>query len=215
MKIKRVGWTSFLISSPNVSAITDPIMLSQSGVSFPKTKADIAIFSGYNKEIKDTVLKDNKLDNKVVVETRPSVMEIYTAGEFEIGGLMIRRDLGQNFYIIDEKNVRVVYLGGTDNDFQPDVVKDVGDVDVLIIPVGDGIHFMDFEKLEKVISNIDPAIILPCAYKEENSKMEGIKSKEEFIKYFGFANVSEETTLNVSKRRVEEEQQSAEVIFLK
>ncbi len=215
MKIKRVGWTSFLISSPNVSAITDPIMLFQSGVSFPKTKADIAIFSGYDKEVKDTVLQDNKLDKKVVVETRPSIMEIYTAGEFEIGGLMIRRDLGQNFYIIDEKNVRVVYLGGTDNDFQPDVVKDVGDVDVLIIPVGDGIHFMDFDKLEKVISNIDPAIILPCAYKEENSKMEGIKSKDEFIKYFGFANVSEETTLNVAKKKVEEEQQSAEVIFLK
>lgn len=215
MKIKRVGWSSFIISSSNVSAITDPLMLSKSGVSFPKTKADIVMFSNYENDIKESVLKDNKLENKVVPDTREHIIEIHTAGEFEIGGLMIRRDLGENYYIIDEKNIRLIYLGGTDNDFNPESVKDVGDVDVLIIPVGDGVHFMDFEKLEKVISNIDPAIILPCAYKEEGSKMEGIKSKDEFIKYFGFANVTEETTLNVAKKRIEEEQQSAEVIFLK
>ena len=215
MKIKRIGWNSFLISSSNISLITDPLDLLQSGVSFPKTKADIVLLSHSDDNTAESLIKTKKLDSKVIPDTRETIMEIFTPGEYEVGGLMIRRSVGENFYMIDEKNIRVLYLGGTDNSFNPDSVKDVGDVDVLILPVGDGVKFMDFEKLEKVISNIDPTIILPCAYKEEGSKFVGVKSLDEFIKYFGFASVSEDTTLNVAKKKVEEEQQSVEVIFLK
>jgi len=215
MKIKRIGWNSFLISSSNISLITDPLDLLKSGVTFPKTKADIALFSNSDENTRESIIKAEKLESKVVPDTRDTTMEIFTPGEYEVGGLMIRRGVGENFYMIDEKNIRVLYLGGTNNSFDPDSVKDVGDVDVLILPVGDGVNFMDFDKLEKVISNIDPSIILPCAYKEEDSKFDGVKSKDEFIKYFGFANVTEDTTLNVAKKKVEEEQQSVEVIFLK
>jgi L-ascorbate metabolism protein UlaG (beta-lactamase superfamily) len=52
MKIKKIGWTSFLISTPNISIITDPLLLSESGVSFPKTSTDIVVVTNYEKEIK-------------------------------------------------------------------------------------------------------------------------------------------------------------------
>lgn len=215
MKIKKVGWTSFLISSPNVSAITDPLALSDIGVSFPKTSADIAIFTEYNKTIKVNILKDNKIDGKVVPDHRENIIEISTPGEFEIGGLMIRRDIDKDFFIIDEGTLRVVYLGGTGSKFDPSNVKDVGDVDVLILPVGDGVNFMNFDTMEKVISDVDPAVILPCAFNEDGPKGNTFKTKEEFINHFGFANVREEGYLNVTKKKVdEEEQKSVEVIFL-
>lgn len=215
MKIKKIGWTSFLISTPNISAILDPLTLSELGLTFPKTSADIAIFTDYDKKIKTSILKDTKLDAKVVPDHREKVMEIATPGEFEVGGLMIRRDIDKNFYIIDENTIRVVYLGGTNSSFDPESVKDVGDVDVLIIPVGDGIEFMNFDVMEKVISDIDPAVLLPCAFCEEGVKGNSCKSKEEFIKHFGFANVREEGYLNVTKKKVDEEgAQSVEVIFL-
>ncbi len=215
MKIKKVGWTSFLISSANVSAITDPLKLSESGASFPKTQADIAIFTDYGKEIKESILKDNKLDTKVVTDHRDKVMEIATPGEFEIGGLMIRRGIDNDYYIIDENTLRVLYLGGANNKFDLATLKDLGDVDVLILPVGDGVNFMNFDTIEKVISEVDPAVLLPCAFCEDGAKGNSCKSKEEFIKHFGFTNVRDETTLNVAKKKVdEEEQQSVEVIFL-
>jgi len=215
MKIKKVGWTSFLISSPNISAITDPLLLSKNGASFPKTSADIAIFTNYEKEIKESIIKDNKLDGKVVPDHREKIMEISTPGEFEIGGLMIRRNIDSDFYIIDENTLRVVYLGGTDAKFDIATIKDTGDVDVLILPVGDGVNFMNFDTMEKVISEIDPAVLLPCAFCEDGIKGNTCKSKEEFIKHFGFANVREESSLNVTKKKVDEEnQQSVEVIFL-
>jgi hypothetical protein len=58
-------------------------------------------------------------------------------------------------------------------------------------------------------------VLLPCAYAEDGPKGNTLKSKDEFIKHFGFANVREEGYLNVTKKKVdEEEQQSVEVIFL-
>lgn len=214
MKIKRVGWTSFLISSDNITILTDPLGLLESGASFPKTRADVVLFTNYFKEIKKGILKDNKLDDKIVSEEREEVMEISSPGEYEVGGMMIRRGIGEDFFIIDEKTTRAVYLGGTDENFDPKKTKNLGDVDVLIVPVGDGVNFMDFDKIERVISNTDPSILIPCAYKDEGSG-KGLKSKEEFIKYFGFANVREESYINVLKKKVEKEQQSVEVVFLK
>ena len=215
MKIKKIGWTSFLVSNSNISAMTDPLMLAEAGVSFPKTSTDIVLVTQYDKDIKEGIIKDNKLENKVVPEHREKIFEIYTSGEYEIGGLMIRRDMDSDMYIIDENNLRAVYLGGTKKDFDPVKLKNTGDVDVLILPVGDGVNFMDFDVMEKVISEIDPAIILPCAYSEEGAKGNALKSKEEFIKHFGFANVRDESYINVTKKKVdEEEQQSVEVIFL-
>jgi len=214
MKIKRIGWTSFLFTSDNLSILTDPVALTLSGVSLPKTKTDVCLFSNYLEPIKESILKDKKLENKVIPDKRDSIMEIDTPGEFEVGELMIRRGISDNFYIIDEKSVRVVYMGGTDSTFDPNTVKDLGDVDVLILPVGDGVNFMSFDSIEKVISNIDPAILIPCAYKESGVKNQDIKDKDEFIKHFGFGNVKNESYLNVGKKIVEEEQKSVEVIFL-
>ncbi len=215
MKIKKIGWTSFQISNSNISAMTDPLMLVEAGVSFPKTSTDIVVVTQYGEDIKEGIIKDNKLESKVVPEHREKIFEISTSGEYEIGGLMIRRDMDSDMYIIDENNLRVVYLGGTNKDFDPAKLKNTGDVDVLILPVGDGVNFMDFDTMEKVISEIDPAIILPCAYSEEGPKGNALKSKEEFIKHFGFANVREESYINVTKKKVDEEdQQSVEVIFL-
>jgi len=215
MKIKRIGWTSFLIANDNISILTDPLKFSESGTTFPKTKADVVLFTNYPKEVKEGILKDNKLDNKVVPEKREEIMEINGPGEYEVGGMMIRRGIGDDFFIIDEKTTRVVYLGGTDENFDPKETKNLGDIDVLIVPVGDGVNFMDFDKIERVISNTDPSILIPCAYKDGDSVEKGLKSKEEFIKYFGFANVREENYISVFKKKVEKEQQSVEVVFLK
>ena len=134
MKIKKIGWTTFLISSDNISVLTDPLKLKEEGLSIPKTQTDICIF---------TECPEEKYDDKVVSDKRDSVMEICTPGEYEVGGLMIRRDLDDDFYIIDEKNLRIVYMGGVSKDFNPEKAKNLGDVDALIIPVGNGENFID------------------------------------------------------------------------
>ncbi|HOV34530.1 MAG TPA: MBL fold metallo-hydrolase [Candidatus Dojkabacteria bacterium] len=214
MKIRKMGWTTFVLSTDNISVATDPIYDGKSING--KVEADVILLTNYEKDVKKGIIIDNGLQNKIVPDKRKSVMEIYSPGEYEVGGIMIRRGLEDNFYIVDERNIRVVYMGGTGKDFDPQKAKNLGDVDVLIVPIGNGDLFMDYEVLEKVISNMDPAILIPCGYAEDSKNGEKVKSSKDFLEYFGFANVREENYYNVAKKKVDEENQSSvEVIFLK
>lgn len=209
-----MGWTTFILSTDNISVATDPIYDGKSING--KVEADVILLTNYEKDVRKGIIIDNGLQNKIVPDKRKSVMEIYSPGEYEVGGIMIRRGLEDNFYIVDERNIRVVYMGGTGKDFDPQKAKNLGDVDVLIVPIGNGDLFMDYEVLEKVISNMDPAILIPCGYAEDSKNGEKVKSSKDFLEYFGFANVREENYYNVAKKKVDEENQSSvEVIFLK
>jgi hypothetical protein len=215
MRIKKHNWTSFIISGDNVSVITDPQELKKSGLSFTKASADVVLFSDPKLKLQQDILKSEGMTKKVVPDKRKKIVEISSPGEFEIGGLMIRRPVRTNFYLIDEQNLRVMYMGLADKDFDPKDVDDVGDVDVLIAPIGNGDLFLDYDKLEKVFSAVDPAILIPCGLKEDGAKLgKELKSREDFIKHFGFSNISDESYITVKPRSKEKEEAPMEVIFL-
>ena len=215
MKIKKQNWTTFLITGDKISLLTDPQALKESGLTISKTKSDVVLFSDPKLILKTNVLKKEGLEKKVVPDTRKKVMEITSPGEFEVGGLMIRREINSNLYIIDEQNLRVVYLGLADNDFDVKITEDLGDVDVLIAPIGNGDQFIDYDKLEKIFSNIDPQILIPCGFKEKGLTVgKELKTKEDFIKHFGFPNVSEESYLTIKPKKNERDGTPMEVIFL-
>jgi len=205
MKIKSLGWSSFLLTAGDISILTDPLALKQSGLSFTKNKADVVLFSSKDLRGKENILVENDMLKKIEPDHRESIIEISSPGEYEIGGMMIRRDVDSQFYTIDEAVLRVVDVSLT---------KDLGDVDVLILPIGNGNLFIDYDKIEKILNYIDPTILIPCAYKSEGVKVgSDLKSKEDFIKHFGFTNVKEDTYLNVTPTP-EQESKNIEVIFL-
>lgn len=214
MKIKNLGWSTFQLSVGDITLVTDPLALKESGLSFTKVGADVVLYTDKELLSKENILKEKGLDKKVVAEHREGIIEISSPGEFEVGGVMIRRDIDAPFYIIDETKLRVVYMGLVDNGLDIGATKDLGDVDVLILPIGNGSLFIDYDKIEKVLNNIDPTILLPCAYKKEGLKIgKDIKSREDFIKYFGFTNVKDESYINVNPAP-ESENKNIEVIFL-
>jgi L-ascorbate metabolism protein UlaG (beta-lactamase superfamily) len=214
MKIKNLGWSSFLLSTGDITVLTDPLALKDSGLSFNKTNADVVLFSDKDLLGKENILEENQLLKKVEPEHRETIIEISSPGEFEIGGVMVRRDVDSNFYMIDEKILRVVYMGLLENSFDVSSTKDLGDVDVLILPIGNGDLFIDYDKIEKILSNVDPTILLPCAYNKEGLKIgKDVKTREDFIKHFGFTNVRDESYVNVTPAP-EQEQKNMEVIFL-
>ena len=215
MRIKKHNWTSFVISGDNVSVLTDPQELKKSGLSFTKVKADVVLFSDPNLTLKTDIIKSEDMGKKVLPDSRKHIVEISSPGEFEIGGLMIRRPIKTNFYIIDELNLRVLYMGLAGKDFNVKDLDDVGDVDVLIAPIGNGDLFIDYDKLEKVFSSVDPEILIPCGLKEDGNKLgKDLKSKEDFIKHFGFSNVSEESYINLKPKGKEKDEKPMEVIIL-
>jgi hypothetical protein len=215
MRIKKHNWTSFIISGDSVSVITDPQELKRSELSFTKAQADVVLFSDPDLRLKTEILKGEDMEKKVVSDKRKKIVEISSPGEFEIGGLMIRRPVRTNFYLIDDQKLRVMYMGLAGKDFDPKDVEDVGDVDVLIAPIGNGDLFLDYDALEKVFSAVDPNILLPCGYKEKDLKLgKDLKTREDFIKHFGFSSVSDESYITVKPRRKDKEEAPMEVIFL-
>ena len=214
MKIKSLGWSSFSLSNDNMSILTDPVALKESGIGLPKCKADVVLFSQRDLYGKEDILREYELEKKIEPDHRDNIFEISSPGEYEIGGMMIRRGIDLPFYTIDEGNLRVVYMGVIDNSLDVSKTKDLGDVDVLILPIGNGDLFIDYEKIEKILNYIDPTVLLPCAYKTDGLKVgKDIKSRDDFIKYFGFTNVKEQSSLNVTST-VEQESKIMEVIFL-
>jgi len=197
-----------------MSILTDPVALKESGIGLPKCKADVVLFSQRDLYGKEDILREYELEKKIEPDHRDNIFEISSPGEYEIGGMMIRRGIDLPFYTIDEGNLRVVYMGVIDNSLDVSKTKDLGDVDVLILPIGNGDLFIDYEKIEKILNYIDPTVLLPCAYKTDGLKVgKDIKSRDDFIKYFGFTNVKEQSSLNVSST-VEQESKIMEVIFL-
>jgi L-ascorbate metabolism protein UlaG (beta-lactamase superfamily) len=207
MKIKYRGMTTFQILTDNLTVVTDPLALSEYGLKLNKLEADIALFTQQGLENGGTLLKDTK----VVPDKREKTMEITTPGEFEMAEVVIQRPLGKSYYMIDYGYTRCVYLGFGSNDIDPNEFNDVGDVEVLFLPVGNGELFPSYEKLEEIISNVDPRYLVPCGYGEKGMKGD-LKSLEEFIKYFGYS-ASEESYLNITGKP-ESEERSMEVVIL-
>lgn len=205
MKIKSLGFTSLKLSFKNIDVITDPVEAKEYTNSFEKNSADAVVFSAAKYSRKENILKSEGFESKVEAKERGNVFEISNPGEMELGEVFIRRPLNGNFYIFDEGDVRVVFIGFDSKDLDSAAFKNLGDVDVLIVPAGNSGMFMDYEKLEKVIEMIDPTVLIPIAFKTETTKVEGLSSFDDFIKYFGYTHVSEESTYTVTKGKEEED----------
>ena len=205
MKIKSLGYLTFFLSFEKVDVLTDPLSLEDVGLKFPKTKADVILHTDAR----------GVVDEKKVVPTKKEeVLNITNPGEFELGGLMVRRNIGSATYILDEELLRVVYVGHISKDVKVDAFKDMGDVEVLIMPVGDGKNFPEFSVIEKIVTQIEPLVLIPSGFRTDNmSKGEDLAKVDDFVKQAGYTNVKREKTLSVSGS-VEKDVRNMDVVIL-
>jgi len=215
MKIKNLGFGTFKITGEKVSIITDPDSLKEAGQTLPPVDAEICLFSDIKHVGEQDILKNAGLEKKITTEKREKVFELSNYGEYAIGDMFIRRPIRGGYFLLDEGYLRVVYTGLITPDFEISTLKDLGDVDILIIPVGDGEIFPSFQKLEKIISSIDPTYLIPCCYKSSglSEKYKTLKTVDEFLKDYGIADAQRMKELKVSNAP-EKEEKSMQVVIL-
>jgi len=202
MKIKTNGFTSVRMAFKKITVVTDPTCAKEITGGFSKTQADVILYSKKDLVGKEEILEKAGLTSKIEVSEGRSLIEISNPGEYEAGGVFIRRAVNQNVFILDESDIRIVYIGEDSKSIPMDALKNLGDVDILIVPAGGSDvsdRYMGDEKLEKVIKAVDPTVLVPTGFAAEGVKMEGLKTAEEFIKHFGYTNVSEEKTFKMVK----------------
>ncbi|MCA9374831.1 MBL fold metallo-hydrolase [Candidatus Dojkabacteria bacterium] len=213
MKIKRIGFVTFKLSFNEVDLITDPLFSIDAGVKIPALDTEMVIHSSPEYKGVLAPLADAKV-RQITPKKRDFILEISSPGDYELGGVIVRRPLNSDFFVIDEDTVRVVYMGEVSHTIEPKELENLGDVDVLIMPVGNGASFPNYERLEKIVSAIDPTYLIPSGYKESGVTIVDLKGVDEFVKNFGYTNVKEENVLKVSDG-TSVENKVVEVVVLK
>lgn len=98
-------------------------------------------------------------------------------GEYEVGG--VEAEIFDGIYNFYTEGMQVVFVKENKSVFNPQEIKKLGDVDILFLPVA-GRNTMDVKSALKLISNIEPEIVIPIYYDDLSkfTQAEGINAKE-------------------------------------
>ncbi|MFC2067315.1 MBL fold metallo-hydrolase [Chloroflexota bacterium] len=126
-------------------------------------------------------------------------------GEYEISGILIigiatfhdtegGRKRGKNtVYIIDVDGIAVCHLGDLGHVLTSEQVEEIGDVDVLLLPVG-GVSTLDAPMAAEVIRQLEPKAVIPMHYKTPAIDLE-LEPVEKFLKEMGIEQINPQPKL--------------------
>lgn len=211
MIISWCGHSCFKLESGEVIVITDP---------FPK-KIGLKPFQGKADII--TVSHDHWDHNNIsAIKGTPFIVS--GPGEYEIKKVIIQgipsfhdktkgKDRGQNtIYLIQIGQVRICHLGDLGQNLQDDQLEKIGQVDILIIPVG-GTFTIASDEAPKIINQIEPRIIIPMHYQLPELKLSAkISPVAKFLKEMG---VSPKPVEKLVVRKKDLVQEETEVVVMK
>lgn len=200
MEITFLGHACFKIIAKDLVLITDPPAES-TGIKLGKNSADILTISHHHYDH----------DAAELISGDPTTLD--APGEYEVKGVMIQ---GVPSYHDDEKGakrgfntiftmniegIKIAHLGDLGCELDDEQISELGDVDVLLIPVG-GIYTIDAKGAANVVSQVEPKVVIPMHYYETNfSTKSGDKldEVEKFLKEMGVSDVKKETKIKLTR----------------
>lgn len=184
MEISYLGHSSFRIRTSNGYVVTDPFDPKMVGLKFSGVEADIV-----------TVSHDHGDHNQYQL-VKGVKRVVAGPGEYEIMGISIigipsfhddkKGELrGKNtIYVLEAEGLRLCHLGDLGHSLSQEQVEEIGEVDILMVPVG-GEYTIGPKEAAQVVSDIEPKLIIPMHFKSQGlnpdtfSKLSGV---EEFLK---------------------------------
>jgi L-ascorbate metabolism protein UlaG (beta-lactamase superfamily) len=172
----------------NITIITD-LFNKEIGLRAPKNDADILIMS------KSGVINKEDLGNAFLVECPGE----YDVKDTYIYGFKSLDNESGSFYTLEIEDIRICHLGFMGmKGLSAEQVEEIGDVDILMIPVGD-VDALDAKTAIKIMSDIEPKITIPMNY-----KVPGIKTKLDdlsvFLKALGIKSLPAIPKLSIKKK---------------
>ena len=132
-------------------------------------------------------------------------------GEYEIKDIFIRgisafhdafqgKERGKTaIYTVETEEIRLCHLGDLgQEELTSDQLDKIGNVDILMIPVG-GIYTIDGSQAAKIISQIEPSIIIPMHYKIPKLRLD-LEKIDKFLKVMGIKSVEPQDKLVIKKK---------------
>ena len=191
MDIKYLGHSSFYIRTKNAKIVTDPFDPDYTGLTFPKTEADIV-----------TISHDHQ-DHNYTEGIKGEPLILTWPGEFEKNQVRITgfqsfhdnkqgEERGNNvMYKFEDEDMSILHCGDLGHALVDEMVDQIGSVDVVLMPVG-GLYTLDPSSALKVLNEIEPSIVIPMHYGRVDLKSDifgGLQPLDNFLKEIGATNV--------------------------
>ncbi|TEU02218.1 hypothetical protein E3I18_01380 [Candidatus Woesebacteria bacterium] len=206
MDITFLGHSSFRLKGKTATVVTDPFDPEVVGLKFPKVAADIVTVSHQHED-------HNQAD--LVKDVKRLVSG---PGEYEIMGVSIigiptfhdekkGAKRGKNtIYVYEMDGLRLVHLGDLGHKLHEKILEKIGDIDILMVPVGGEYTIGPTEAVE-VARAIEPKMVIPMHYQMPGlnpATFAKLSSTKPFLAEIGLL-VEKTDKLSVKKENIGEE----------
>jgi len=207
MQLKYLGHSSFLIKTKEAKVVTDPFDPKAVGMKFPKQEADVVTFSHQHP------------DHNYGAGVSAEALVVDWAGEYEKLGVRITgyptfhdnekgAQRGENtIYKIEADEISILHCGDLGHTLSDELVDEIGDVDILLIPIG-GHYTIDAAEAVSIIHKIEPSIVIPMHYNHKGLDQKIYKDLtglDEFIAKYGSAPSETLDVLTMKKEDIPED----------
>ncbi len=182
MDITWHGNSCFTLKGKDASIVTDPF---EFGAKLPKLKANIVTLSTER--------------DPVLVEGDPKILD--WPGEFESANTPIESlaSEGENkIFLLMMDGVKICHLGFLSHELSDEILDQIGDVDVLLLPIGGG-SVLDGKTAQKVVEAIEPRVVIPMLFSATESTLE-LSGPEEFLRSVGKSELTPREKYSVGGR---------------
>ena len=204
MDIDWFGLSCFRLRTRDATVVADPYEKSV-GLKLPRPRADIVTVSHNHKghDNSDGVAGDPKLVNG--------------PGEYEISNVFITgvqtfhdkrngKDRGKNtVYAINIEGLNVCHLGDIGHVPTQEQADAIGEVDILLLPVGGG-NALNASDAAEVVSLFDPMVVIPMHYRVPDLAFK-LDPLDKFIKEIGMKAPASVESYSIKKDGLPKEMQ--------
>lgn len=204
MTITWYGHSCFRLESKDALLLTDPFS-PEIGLRPPKIKDNIILISHQH------------YDHNNIEGLPQDTFLIKGPGEYEVKGVFVKgiqsfhdksqgSERGLNtIYVIKMEDIVLAHLGDFgEGRFSEEQIEKIGDVDVLMIPIG-GTYTINYKEAVEAISQIEPKIVIPMHYKVQGLKLD-IDGPEKFLKEMSLAPEKAEKSYKIQKKNLPAEE---------
>jgi len=214
MDIKYLGHSSFFIKTKNAKIVTDPYSQESTGMKFPKTEADIVTIS------------HDHADHNYIEGIKGEPLVLTWPGEYEKNEVRVTgfstfhdakdgADRGPNvMYKFEDNDISLLHCGDLGHLLNDEITEQIGEIDVLMIPVG-GFFTITAAEAVKVVNQIEPSMVIPMHYNLPGLNQETFANLQDisaFLKEIGAEDVQPVEKLTVRKDQLSAE--NTQVVIL-
>lgn len=210
MRIKYLGHSCFQIETSGIKIITDPY-----------TKVGYELEKGLTADV--VTLSHQHFDHNYVAAIQSDFVCLKDATKREISGVTFEgiktfhdpeqgRLRGENIlFKIQAENITLCHFGDLGEACREELLKKIGKVDVLLLPIG-GTYTIDAAQAVEYVKRLNPAIVIPMHYRPKDGALD-IADEQAFLSTFDKANIAfVGCETEIAKKDVEES--NAKIIFM-